>query len=276
MGGTGANFLGAWHPEVFAAVLASKGAVDHNRNGKWTGDAERRLWGPRSAGLTTKDVKKAWELLNLCKWHVENMQKETAVILDAHASNDNSVPFGAVPDYYAALQKAKRPFMAVWGPWGHGGFQEPKSKNHRWWGMFSFNQDESVPAIGNASTSDDPRKKRSGQINCKLEWSARENDFAKGNAKDDIVDEADRWEICLRSNSGGEQTADVTPRRCRNFKPKAGETFTWENLNYANTGNPQKIADGVVTADKHGLVTVEKFKIGAGGWGNRLIIKRKK
>ncbi|PCJ52118.1 MAG: hypothetical protein COA79_24585 [Planctomycetota bacterium] len=275
MGGTGANFMAAWHPEVFAAVLASKGAVDHNRNGKWTGTSERLLWGKRSENLKTTDGKKVWELLNLCKWHVKNRGKETAFILDAHASNDRSVPFDAVPDYYDALNKARRPFAAIWGPWGHGGFKEPRIQNHKWWGMFSFNSDESVPAISNCSSNDNPRKQKSGQMNCKLEWSARENDFHKQGTKDNIVDKVDRWEVNIRSKSGAEQTADITPRRCKNFKPKPGEEFIWENLNCKSVNRPEKVAEGTVKADADGLVTVEKFKFGTAGWGNRLVIKRK-
>jgi len=271
MGGTGGNFLGARFGDVFAAVLASKGAVDHNRNGKWTGDAERRLWGPRSANLPTNQGGRVWDHQNLIKWHLANIGKETAFILDAHASNDESVPFDAVPDYYEALQKAKRPFAAVWAPWGHGGFEEPRWPNHRWWGVFAFNKDESVPAIGYASSNDDPRKSRHGQINCKVEWSSREHDFDKSTRRDDVVDEPDRWEVCIRSLAG-EQTASITPRRCQKFKPTPGKKYRWENHSYADPAHPTKIAEGAATADEHGLVTVEKFQFQKAGWGNRLVI----
>jgi hypothetical protein len=284
MGGTGANFLGARHGDVFAAVLASKGAVDHNRNGNWTRSAERRLWGTREQNLPTNSGDRVWEHQNLIRWHAKHVEKETAFFLDAHASNDGSIPFGAIPDYYAALQKAKRPFAAVWAPWGHSGFEDPHWPNHAWWGVFTFNKDESVPAIANASSSDDPRKTRRGEINTHIEWSSREHDFDKNSQKDDLVDETDRWEICLRScnyhrtqsrqRNVDQQTADITPRRCRKFKPKPGQTFRWENWSFADPAKPVKIAEGTVVADKHGLVTVTKFEIRKAGWGNRLVLRR--
>lgn len=286
MGGTGGNFLGARYGEVFAAVLASKGAVDHNRNGNWTADAQRRLWGKRSQKLPTGDGANVWDHQNLIRWHAENMEKETAFILDAHASNDGSVPFTAVPEYYDALQKAKRPFAAVWAPWGHSGFEDPHWPNHQWWGTFQFNKDESVPAIGYASSSDKPVPGGRGEINTHVEWSSRENDFDKNSNRDDLVDEPRRWEICLRScnyhrsqsrkKNVDKQTADVTPRRCRKFKPRPGQKFKWENWSCADPANPNKIAGGAVTADKHGLVTVEKFEINRAGWGNRLVIYAEK
>ena len=37
----------------------------------------------------------------------------------------------------------------------------------------------------------------------------------------------------------------------------------------------KKVAEGDVTADKHGLVTVPKFTVGRKGWGNRLVLTRK-
>ncbi|KPK82930.1 MAG: hypothetical protein AMJ81_08830 [Phycisphaerae bacterium SM23_33] len=282
MGGTGGNFLGARYGSVFAAVLASKGAADHNRNGNWTADAERRLWGTRSQKLPTEAGVNVWEHQNLIKWHLAHVGVETAFILDAHASNDGSVPFTAIPEYYEALQKAKRPFAAVWAPWGHGGFEDPHWPNHQWWGTFQFNKDESVPAIGYATSSDPPTPGGRGEINTHIEWSSRENDFDKTTTRDDIVDSPDRWEICLRScnfhrtqsrqKDVDRQTASITPRRCQKFKAAPGRKFHWENWSCADPAEPVKIAEGTVAADEHGLVTVEKFQINRAGWGNRLVI----
>jgi hypothetical protein len=70
-------------------------------------------------------------------------------------------------------------------------------------------------------------------------------------------------------------TVDITPRRCQAFRPSPGETVRWENWDFGDTSQPEKIAEGDETADKDGLVTVEKFLVGKKGLGNRLIIKRK-
>jgi len=274
MGGTGSNFLAAWHGDVFAAVISSLGAVDHSRNGKWTGVAEKRLWGPRAENLPTQDGEPVWDRLNLIAWHKAHPEVETAFILDGHATNDGSIPYAAIPEYYDALQEARRPFAAIWGTWGHSGMHEPRFPNHRWWGTFQFNKDESVPALGNASSNDDPRQTRKRQINTKLEWSARENDFDGKSSEDDIVDEADRWAICIRSKAG-DQTVDVTPRRCQNFAPEPGASYRWVNYDMSDPGNPTKLAEGAVTADEHGLVTVRQMAVGQQGWGNRLVISSK-
>jgi hypothetical protein len=270
MGGTGGNELGAWNGDLFAAVLASKGAVDHNRNGKWTADSVR-LWGKPSDNLPTNQGDKVWDHMNLIAWHLAHPEVETAFFLDAHASNDESVVFDAVPEYYEALQKARRPFAATWGPWGHGGFAEPRWPNHKWWGTFQFNRDESVPAIGYATSNDKPVAGGTGQINCKIEWCSRENDFDPSTTRDNAVDKPDRWEMQFRSPSGP-QTAMITPRRYQLFKPKAGDKFHWENWSYADPAKPVKVAEGDIAADQYGLVSVERFAIDKPGWGNRLVI----
>lgn len=282
MGGTGGNLLGARNGDVFAAVLASKGAVDHNRNGGWTGDAANRLWGTKEQNLPTNEGPKVWDHVNLIQWHLANVKQETAFFLDAHASNDESVPFGAVPEYYAALQKAKRPFAAVWGPWGHSGFEDPHWPNHEWWGVFTFNKDESVPAIGNCSSNDEPKPGSKGEINTHVEWSSRECKFDKEADKAKAVDLPDRWEMSFRScnfrrsqsqkKDVDEQTADITPRRCQKFRPQPGSKCRWENWSWADPAAPKKVADGTVTADEHGLVTAPKFVIAKAGLGNRLVI----
>jgi hypothetical protein len=270
MGATGGSFLAAWHGDVFAGVISSLGAVDHGRNGHWVGDAEKRLWGSRAQNLPTRDGYRVWDRLNLIGWHRAHPEVETAFILDGHASNDRSIPYAPIPEYYAALQEARRPFAAIWGTWGHNGTHDPHLPNHRWWGTFQFNKNESVPAFGNASGNDDPSSPK-GQINVTLEWSARENDFAPGSTRDDILDEEQRWAMNLRSTAG-DQTANVTPRRCQRFRPEAGGNYRWENWSYANPQQPVQVAAGEVHADRYGLVTVPRVAIGTKGWGNRLVI----
>ena len=269
MGATGASLLAAWHGDVFAGVISSLGAVDLGRS-KRVRDAEKRLWGRRALNLPTRDGHQVWDRLNLSQWHRDHPEVETAFILDGHASNDRVIPYAPVPEYYAALQEARRPFAAVWGTWGHNGTHVPRFPNHRWWGSFQFNKNESVPAFGSASGNDDPHSAE-GQINATLEWSARENDFAPSSAEDDILDEERRWAMNLRSTADP-QTADVTPRRCQHFRPEAGRNYRWENWSYADPQRPVQVAVGEVRADRHGLVTVPRVSIGAKGWGNRLMI----
>ncbi len=118
-----------------------------------------------------------------------------------------------------------------------------------------------------------------GQRNAFFAWSSRNQNFDPASKADDIVDEQKRFAICIRLGKNrfyGETpetaTADVTPRRCQNFKPKPGAKVAWENISFADPRNPKKVAAGEVTVGEHGLVTVPKFQIGKKGWGNRLVL----
>jgi hypothetical protein len=118
-----------------------------------------------------------------------------------------------------------------------------------------------------------------GTWNGHFQWSTKNQNFDPKSTEDDIVDEAGRLAICLRvtknrfSDWDGESaTADVTPRRCRNFKPAAGEKVRWENWDMRDPAMPVKRAEGEVTVDAHGLVTVPGFVVGRHGWGSRLVL----
>ncbi len=122
-----------------------------------------------------------------------------------------------------------------------------------------------------------------GQWNGLFTWSTSLQNFDPSSKDDDMVDEAKRASICMRLAPYKKiaeckedfATADLTLRRCRNFKPAPGEKVKWENWDCSDPKNPKKIADGEVSADSNGLVTVPKFQIGRKGWGNKLLLLRK-
>ena len=121
-----------------------------------------------------------------------------------------------------------------------------------------------------------------GCWNAHFAWSTRNQNFDPNSADDDMVDTPKRLAITIRLTDHRRwplktdtATADVTPRRARRFKPKPGEKVHWENWDCSEPVSPKKIAEGDVTADEHGLVTVPDFIIGKKGWGNRLVLIRK-
>ena len=121
-----------------------------------------------------------------------------------------------------------------------------------------------------------------GAWNGQFAWSTRNQNFDAAKPGDDAVDQEKKLAICMRlmkNGFGGEPpetaVADVTPRRCRQFKPAPGEHVHWENWDCSDPASPRKLAEGDVAADAHGLVTVEKFTIGKRGWGNQLVLTRK-
>ncbi|HOX07460.1 MAG TPA: hypothetical protein PK280_13740, partial [Planctomycetota bacterium] len=72
----------------------------------------------------------------------------------------------------------------------------------------------------------------------------------------DVVDEPGKWSVKLSNDlAKAEMTVDVTPRRCQQFKLKAGDKLKWTN----SAGGA-----GEATADQWGLVTIEKVKIAPG------------
>ena len=212
----------------------------------------------------------AWDYQDYGKWSLANMGRETAFLLLSHGKRDGSVVFEPVPDFLDALQRAKRPFAAYWNLRGHS-WSGYGVRNDRM-GAYRLPIDESLPAFANASNNDDPRKTDTGTINGKLEWSASGNDFDSGSDSDDIVDTPETYAVTIRSLSGP-ATVDVTPRRLQRFKPVAGKKYAWENIDCADPKNASKVDAGTVVAGKYGLLTVEKFKVGKAGWGNRLVIR---
>jgi hypothetical protein len=121
-----------------------------------------------------------------------------------------------------------------------------------------------------------------GTWNGHFQWSTKHQNFDASSTQDDIVDEAGRMAMCLRVTTnrfsrwdGESATADVTPRRCRNFRPAPGEKVRWENWDMTAPAQPVRRAEGWVEADAHGLVTVPEFVVGRKGWGSRLVLSRK-
>ncbi len=126
-------------------------------------------------------------------------------------------------------------------------------------GIIQIRRDASVPAFGNCSLDDnigegDPRTGVTGwncQINGYLVWES-----------DTIVDEPGSYEITvLLWNSAPlpECTVDLTPRRCRAFRPKGGARFEWRNV---TLDSGRQVQAGTAEADEHGLVTVRGLRVG--------------
>jgi hypothetical protein len=122
----------------------------------------------------------------------------------------------------------------------------------------------SFPAIQNATGSGDVDPGNSGDdfYNTSIEWSTPWVPFDKT-----IVDKARRYEISLRSTSGADQQADITPRRTQAFRLSPGTECSWLVVR-ASSG--QQLAQGNNIADQNGLLTVPAVPVSA--TGSRLTI----
>jgi hypothetical protein len=187
-----------------------------------------------------------------------------------NGKNDGGIGWPHVVDLAKAFQEARQPHAVVWNLRGHGaGSFYPAG--------IVFRSDRSLPAftacsldndIGTATKTPESREVKmpwgeimkdgydgdsQGQINTYLRWQT-----------DDIVDKDGAWEmtVYLAGGQGGapkdDCTVNVTPRRCQNFKPKPGDKFKWTNTSLADN---KEIQSGESTADKYGLVTIEKVTI---------------
>jgi hypothetical protein len=127
--------------------------------------------------------------------------------------------------------------------------------------------DQSQPAFAACSLDDDPGSgdpnngDPKGQANLYLFWETG-----------DVVDRADRWEMTLGLIQKAPKdacTVNVTPRRLQQFKLKPGQEVKWTNT---AVGNGKAIQSGQATADEHGLITLEKVRVGTGK--NRVRVMR--
>ncbi len=113
-----------------------------------------------------------------------------------------------------------------------------------------------------------------------IAWSTSLQNFDRTTTADDILDTDNKWAMSFRLGKNyyfgqwKHQTAtvDIAPRRCQKFKPAPGAKVHWENWDYSNPQEPVKTAEGNVTVDKYGLVTVPQFVVGKKGLGNRLVL----
>ncbi|MCP4787809.1 MAG: hypothetical protein GY903_09755 [Fuerstiella sp.] len=119
-----------------------------------------------------------------------------------------------------------------------------------------------------------------GVRNGHIAWSTSLQNFDEKTTADDIVDTKSEWGMNFRLQPNyylkewKEDTAsvDITPRRCQSFQPAAGTQVHWENWDYSKLLEPAKVAEGDVTVDQYGLVTIPNFLVCGKGLGNRLVL----
>jgi len=268
--------FGGWalrYGNVYAVVMSN----GHN-NFKTSREARKHAW--RWGGSQGKNWLgvKHMDYLDLAAWVRDNPKVELPywVCWPAYgAFPDHSLgDFGFKPwqDFVTAMQASKRAFTAVWMSNGPG-----QARYFRDAMVPKIRLSQSLPAFTNCSLdtkilTDNPKGSyrpgkydqdfqkhadKSGGINLHQRWDT-----------DSIVDEPNRWAMTVwlagpdRRGRGGapadEATMDLTPRRCRKFKPAKGAAFQWTNT---VVGQAKPLQTGSAVADDNGLLTVSKLKI---------------
>ncbi len=245
------SHYGVRHPELFPILWFGPYEVDYDQ--KWNpayGSLSGRL-GPAELAMTT-DGHRAWDAYNVAWYLRQNVGKDIGFwVHDVNGKESgHAVEYGWQDDAkgLAALRDCRQPHVAHWG----GGAISREVVN----GLRGMSWTRSVPAFSNCSLDANPGNGDPadgdpwGQINGFLFWQG-----------DTIVDEADRWEMtvylagdCFADGC----TVDVTPRHCRQFKAKPGESFRWTNT---SVKDEKLLGSGTIEADQWGLVTLKALTV---------------
>ena len=289
MGGSGALALALRYPNVFAAAYASEPMTNYRTSGEgggtsWRSDIEPK-WGKVALNLPVRiDAPGGWAKhlqqhngTGVWDWqnHQANLTRrigdEMVPLCLAHGLKDTVIEWKTQGiGTYAAFNASARAWAGAVLDLDHTwtsfeGFL-PSLGDLQGVGPFGGLKavlNETVPGLSNAGGNAPIPPKGVGRYNTTLEWSASWNPWDKA-----PIDTPTEWRISLRATDGRATQVDVTPRRCQRFRPKPGSRYRWENRRVGDDG---LIAGGTVTADRHGLVTVRKFAVSAGG--SRLVLR---
>lgn len=286
MGASGAVSLAMRYPSVFAGIYASQPMTNYASSPTFQSELVK-LWGqqssnlqiinrgPNSAAITKYSANgsqptSVWDWMN----HHQQLRRRRAddfsfMMMD-FGKADTTIDWATQGQpMFQALTDAKTGFTAT----ALGGI------GHNWMGFNAINANQfglengspwSYPKslsfvslqFASGSGSLQPGSAGNDEYNTSIEWSTAHNSFHQN-----IVDTANRYEISLRSLTSN-QTASVTPRNTRSFKPATGRSCSWTATN--NSNNSQ-IATGTTNVDGNALVTATAVPVVTGN-GTRLVI----
>jgi hypothetical protein len=285
MGGSGAPVYATHHADSVAWVSSWVGVHVPARTPQFLGSYElcygRKDWKlEHESGLT------AFEYFDDAAWVRSHPQVGMPLICFGNGKDDGGIGWPQALEYFRALQEARQPHLFHWDLGGHGvraTLPGPGASGSTL--PLDVRTDQSLPAFTQCSLDGDPGtgrllpkpkeyKDRDGRVR-KDPYDGEARGYANRwlywQTKD-ILDEPARWEMTVALMAEAPQdacTAHVTPRRLQQLRPRPGEAFAWTNTSVADG---KMVQSGKVTADKWGLITLEKVRITKGG--NRLRIER--
>ncbi|KPK84763.1 MAG: hypothetical protein AMJ81_04830 [Phycisphaerae bacterium SM23_33] len=256
------SHYGIRHPELFPILWFGPYEVDYDQ--KWNpayGSLFGRLGPPELS--RTVDGHRAWDVFNIAWYLAQDPGKDIPFWVHDVGGKESghAVEYGWQDDArgLAALREARQPHVAHWG----GGVISREIRD----GLQNMSWTGSVPALSNCSLDASPGNGDPadgdpwGQINGFLFWDSQT-----------VLDEKDRWAMTVyltRDCFGDSCSVDLTPRHCRQLKPKPGQKFKWTNTSL-ETG--EVVQSGDAAADKWGLVTLRQVIVTKGR--NRFVIER--
>lgn len=272
MGGTGALALGIRHGDVFGSVFASEPITDFAAIESDGFEQDYRvLWGTPEDNLRTenRDVSVSestpssvgvWDLLNLGDQAAERRGEQIAFLMVGHGKADNVVPFEtqSVP-FIEKLLDANLPFAAelradATHSWLGFGYVAPSFDQQPFVSQGEWLATSDISYLGFNSSAGDPVADVNAptqEFFLDVEWANAEGDFAEP-----IVDQADRYEVSIRSLDGS-QSLSVTPHNVQNFRPPVGTTVVWNAVDQA--GN--LVQSGSTVVDQDRLFTIPDLQL---------------
>jgi pimeloyl-ACP methyl ester carboxylesterase len=255
MGGSGSPMFAIRYPDKVAWAIGWVGVHNPAKTPQFKG-SYARCYGEPEWGIKFEDGTPVWDYYNDAWYLRQHPDKEIGFITFSNGKNDGAIGWPQAVEFFRALQDTRRPHLFRWAMGGHGvRAMMPVTLAERVLPI-DIRVDQSLPAFTKCSLDDDPGNGEQkdgdpkGQANAYLYWETK-----------DIVDEAGKWEMTvglIAKAPEDECTVDITPRRCQAFKPKPGGKVKWTNT--AVAGEPA-VQTGGATADKWGLVTLEKVKV---------------
>ncbi len=264
MGGSGAPMFAIRHSDRIAWATGWVGVHIPMKTPNFK-NSYANVYGRPEWNIRFEDGTPVWDYFD-DTWHLKQYpKKEIGLICFSNGKNDGGIGWEQAAEFYRALQETRRPHIFVWGQSGHGQRARlPVSLSDRHMPM-DLRTDQSQPAFTDCSLDDDPGNgdpkdgDPEGQSNLYLFWET-----------DDVVDTKDSWQMTVGLVGKAPQdgcTADITPRRIQQFKPKAGAKVNWTNTS-VDTG--REIQTGQAVVDEFGLITLREVRIEKGK--NRIAI----
>jgi hypothetical protein len=252
--------VGAWgmmefrKPEIYA-YLHGWGLPEVTKGFQAWGRA-KGVWGGTAPYLGRPKPENPFHVQDMSSYVLEDPARETP-FFNMHmgwGAHFGEMGWPSLPRFYRAMMDTRRPFVVHWQVRG---------------GLPTIRRDQSVPAFGNCSLDDMPG---SGDPSHGDHFGARINAYLSWDSEG-IVDEPARWEMTVRLDGSAplpECTVDLTPRKCRKFRPAPGDKFTWTNT---PAGASEPAASGDAAADKWGLVTLKQITLAKGN--SRIVIQKR-
>ncbi len=273
MGGSGVPMFAIRYPERFAWGVSWVGVHNPGNTPQYQGGYEY-AYGKKAWDLDFEDGSKVWDHYNDCWYLRKHPEKDIPFIIFANGKNDIGIGWPQALDFFHALQDTKQPHIFKWGMGDHGQRHAmPGNVYDARFIQMDIRSDRTLPAFSKCSLDDDPGTAKKldtpivtpkgkkdifdgvhdGQVNAYLYWDT-----------ENLTDDPKKWEMGISLDKKApkdECSVDVTPRRCQQFKLKAGEKLSWT----CKDSSGKTLAEGQISADANGLATAEKVPVQKAG-----------